>query len=341
MLGQECEENDSNYIILEGDSIKVPATFPQSYLKLFNSLIFQSKRIPDSFPLMFSLFEITFNLAEVIGIVVKLDKYFDKIKFEVDDATGSIHCVLYIDNMPVSQKNNYFELIQLGLLVRVHGKVQMNKQMLKEGTQIFEISPVNNIVIEKNPNIETLHILEVIDLVESLYKKPLIEIFPQPSPDSSLVASISKNQVVLDFLIQNSIKIFTKENLRPLLSTGNDVKQFKRIEELDIALLELTQSGYIFLNTKEKLYERIGIHNLSPYMLEKLKSISSDPRQNESVKLYGVRVKDILMMDVPLKFKQLKDKNHPLVVSSLDFLVQSGAIYYSTEDQIKLTDQFY
>lgn len=89
------EEESVSYIVLEGNSTKTPATFPQSYLKLFNSLIFQAKRIPDScmfnfriafynflVPLMFSLYEINFNLAEVIGIVVKLDKYFDKIKFE-------------------------------------------------------------------------------------------------------------------------------------------------------------------------------------------------------------------------------------------------------------------
>lgn len=92
------EDEPVGYIILEGDSGKTPATFPQSNLKLFNSLILQSKPIPNScfwqfffitfflfillVPLMFSLFEINFNLVEVIGIVVKLDKYFDKIKFE-------------------------------------------------------------------------------------------------------------------------------------------------------------------------------------------------------------------------------------------------------------------
>lgn len=47
--------------------------------------------------------------------------------------------------MPVPQRNKYFDIIQLGLLIRVHGRVQMNKKLLKNGIEYFEISPVNNI----------------------------------------------------------------------------------------------------------------------------------------------------------------------------------------------------
>lgn len=110
---------------------------------------------------------------------------------------------------------------------------------------------LNIIVIEANPNIETLHILEVINLVDSLYRyvflpfilsnfslnsfdeysfprKPLVELFPQ---SHTPLFPLSNTQIILDFLSERKLKKFSNDDLQPLIlgsrNITRQVQQFK------------------------------------------------------------------------------------------------------------------
>eukprot|EP01126_Amoeba_proteus_P010273 TRINITY_DN1399_c0_g1_i6.p1 TRINITY_DN1399_c0_g1~~TRINITY_DN1399_c0_g1_i6.p1 ORF type:complete len:180 (+),score=26.49 TRINITY_DN1399_c0_g1_i6:131-670(+) len=98
--------------------------------------------------------------VEVVGIISDLRFYPDKTKFLVDDSTGSIQCILFPGTTPIG--------LTLGDLVRVHGKLRTFQRDISEA--VNEIT-VENLAIEENPNVESLHWLQVLDNL-ILYSQP-------------------------------------------------------------------------------------------------------------------------------------------------------------------------
>jgi RPA family protein len=117
--------------------------------------------------------------AEVVGVVVSRDRREKFLRFLVDDGTGCVPCVLWlnhhymnanspsgaVDSDPTGEMAlKMSELVRLGTLLRVRGRIVM----YRGATQIA----VRDVVLEKDPNVEVLHWLQCVHLAKECYDLP-------------------------------------------------------------------------------------------------------------------------------------------------------------------------
>ncbi|KAM0908878.1 hypothetical protein ACQ4PT_015155 [Festuca glaucescens] len=117
--------------------------------------------------------------AEVVGVVVSRDRRDKFLRFLVDDGTGCVPCVLWLNHhyMNASSSSGALdsdpagemalkmsELVRLGTLLRVRGRIVM----YHGATQIA----VRDVVLEKDPNSEVLHWLQCVHLAKECYDLP-------------------------------------------------------------------------------------------------------------------------------------------------------------------------
>lgn len=105
--------------------------------------------------------------AENLGVVVSRERKDKFLKFLVDDGTGCIPCILWLNHHSFAQRSHpidlelkarmaldYAEKIQLGLLVRVRGRITVFMGVIQ--------ITVADVVFERDPNMELLHWLDCI-----------------------------------------------------------------------------------------------------------------------------------------------------------------------------------
>ncbi|KAJ1297000.1 hypothetical protein BS78_01G345000 [Paspalum vaginatum] len=124
--------------------------------------------------------------AEIVGIVVSHDRREKFLRFLVDDGTGCVPCVLWLNhqylNTSTSSGASDFdptaemalkmeEEVRLGTLLRVRGKIVVYRGAI-------QIS-VRDVVLEKDPNMEVLHWLQCVRLAKECYD------LPPPSAESA------------------------------------------------------------------------------------------------------------------------------------------------------------
>ncbi|WOL19328.1 CST complex subunit STN1 [Canna indica] len=109
---------------------------------------------------------------EVVGVVVSYERKDKYLSFLVDDGTGCIRCILWLNNQPdqfrlgvaAEMALEEAKAVQLGKLVRVRGKITMYKGMVQ--------ITVGDIFVERDPNAEILHWLDCIRLAKHCYDPP-------------------------------------------------------------------------------------------------------------------------------------------------------------------------
>ncbi|PIN19477.1 hypothetical protein CDL12_07848 [Handroanthus impetiginosus] len=117
--------------------------------------------------------------AETLGVVVTRDLKPGKfLRFAIDDGTGCIPCVLWLNQLtsPYFSKRSpsgvrsiaeaalkFASQIQLGVVARVRGKITGFR-----GTVQITVSDV---VLERDPNAQVLHWLDCIRLARKCYDK--------------------------------------------------------------------------------------------------------------------------------------------------------------------------
>ncbi|KAK8953817.1 CST complex subunit STN1 [Platanthera zijinensis] len=123
--------------------------------------------------------------AEAAGIVVSYDRRPKLLRFLLDDGSGCIPCVLWLNHhfLPQSPAFSSRENIaaaasaadvhagkvRLGELVRVRGRVTGFRGVLQ--------ITVKDVLVERDPNAETLHWLQCLKLARDCYDLP-----PPPAP---------------------------------------------------------------------------------------------------------------------------------------------------------------
>ncbi|KAM7521620.1 hypothetical protein LguiA_011522 [Lonicera macranthoides] len=128
-------------------------------------------------PTSFSRKGTPLSRAETLGIITTRELKSGKfLKFTVDDGTGCIPCILWLNqlNSPYFSRRNpsdvrlissvsadFASIIKLGLVARVRGRITAYR-----GTIQLTVSTV---IIERDPNIEILHWLECIKLARRFY----------------------------------------------------------------------------------------------------------------------------------------------------------------------------
>ncbi|GMH30981.1 hypothetical protein Nepgr_032824 [Nepenthes gracilis] len=128
-------------------------------------------------PFSFSRKGIQISRVEALGVVVTRELKPDKfLKFSIDDGTGCIQCVLWLNqlNSPyfsrrcpsdvrlIAQMALIFSTrVQLGLVVRVRGRIAGFRGLVQ--------ITVEDVVVERDPNSEILHWLDCMKLAHQHY----------------------------------------------------------------------------------------------------------------------------------------------------------------------------
>ncbi|KAG9441928.1 hypothetical protein H6P81_017782 [Aristolochia fimbriata] len=150
-----------------------------SHMKLFASdvLSLRVKQCPFRAPCLF-LNGRPVSKLEIVGIVVSCERKERFLKFVVDDGSGCIPCILWLNQLQstyfarvnpsdveliASAATDHASKIQLGILVRIRGKISIYRDMLQ--------MIVADVLVERDPNAETLHWLECIRLAKNCYHR--------------------------------------------------------------------------------------------------------------------------------------------------------------------------
>ncbi|KAJ6801374.1 OB-fold nucleic acid binding domain containing protein isoform X1 [Iris pallida] len=120
----------------------------------------------------------TITRAEAVGVVVSRDRANKFLRFHVDDGSGCVPCILWLNHRqrPGSGGGpSYMDLtaevaaehaaaVRLGALVRVRGRVGV----FRGSVQIT----VGDVVAERDANVEVLHWLQCVRLARLCYDVP-------------------------------------------------------------------------------------------------------------------------------------------------------------------------
>lgn len=112
--------------------------------------------------------------AETVGVVVSHERKDKFLRFLVDDGSGCIPCILWLNHYYLTAHGSssnldlmaemtlkQSEMVQLGELVRVRGRITIYRGMLQ--------ITVRDVVVERDPNAEVLHWLDCIRLAKRCY----------------------------------------------------------------------------------------------------------------------------------------------------------------------------
>ncbi|GJN31573.1 hypothetical protein PR202_gb19987 [Eleusine coracana subsp. coracana] len=117
--------------------------------------------------------------AEIVGVVVSRDRREKFLRFLVDDGTGCIPCVLWLNHQYLNANNSsrvsdsdptaemalkMSEEVRLGTLLRVRGKIAVYRGAIQ--------ITVRDVVLEKDPNVEVLHWLQCVRMAKECYDFP-------------------------------------------------------------------------------------------------------------------------------------------------------------------------
>lgn len=117
--------------------------------------------------------------AEIVGVVVSRDRRDKFLRFLVDDGTGCVPCVLWLNHQYLNPNNHsgisntdptaemalkMSEEVRLGTLLRVRGRIVMYRGAIQIA--------VRDVVMEKDPNVEVLHWLQCVHLAKECYDSP-------------------------------------------------------------------------------------------------------------------------------------------------------------------------
>uniref|UniRef100_A0A0A9H977 CST complex subunit STN1 n=1 Tax=Arundo donax TaxID=35708 RepID=A0A0A9H977_ARUDO len=117
--------------------------------------------------------------AELVGIVVSRDRREKFLRFLVDDGTGCVPCVLWLNHQYLNANTSsgaldsdptaemalkMSEEVRLGILLRARGRIVMYRGEIQIA--------VRDVVLEKDPNVEVLHWLQCVRMAKECYDLP-------------------------------------------------------------------------------------------------------------------------------------------------------------------------
>lgn len=110
------------------------------------------------------LYERPISKVEIVGVVVSVDCRVKRINYHIDDGTGIIRCVKYLDGI-----SNYIVPCMVGDTVDVKGMLE--KFSTNDEKYGFSIR-IQNIEKLLDTNMEIYHSLLAMDLCSSEYQQP-------------------------------------------------------------------------------------------------------------------------------------------------------------------------
>jgi hypothetical protein len=130
-----------------------------SFQKVFIAQIHSILVVPYSGHQLFYLRRKPILKAHVVGIVVSIDIRPKKITYHVDDGTGVIRCVRYLNEYQID-----FSLsLRIGDLVMVKGMLEMYETNTEPYGFALKVSIIGKI---SDPNLETFHIASTLNMFQ-------------------------------------------------------------------------------------------------------------------------------------------------------------------------------
>nr|XP_009397670.2 PREDICTED: CST complex subunit STN1 [Musa acuminata subsp. malaccensis] len=111
--------------------------------------------------------------AEAVGVVVSRERKDKYLSFLVDDGSGCIPCILWLNHQSDRERDlgvaaemarEEAAAVQLGKLVRVRGRITAYRGVVQ--------ITVGDVVVERDPNSEVLHWLDCVRLAKFCYDPP-------------------------------------------------------------------------------------------------------------------------------------------------------------------------
>lgn len=111
--------------------------------------------------------------AEAVGVVVSRERKDKYLSFLVDDGSGCIPCILWLNHQSDRERDlgvaaemarEEAAAVQLGKLVRVRGRITAYRGVVQ--------ITVGDVVVERDPNAEVLHWLDCVRLAKCCYDPP-------------------------------------------------------------------------------------------------------------------------------------------------------------------------
>ncbi|KAK3415836.1 hypothetical protein EUGRSUZ_H01429 [Eucalyptus grandis] len=128
----------------------------------------------------FSRDGVSLSRAEVLGVVVYREHKPGRfLKFAVDDGTGCVPCILWLNHttspyfarqrpqgvrLIADVANSQASLVKLGTVTRVRGRITS----YRGAVQIT----ASSVAVERDPNAEVLHWLDCLKLARRVYGRP-------------------------------------------------------------------------------------------------------------------------------------------------------------------------
>ena len=148
-----------------------------THVKLLAFDLLSLTQIPSD-PISFSRHgTLRLSRAEILGVVTFRHFKPEKLlKFVVDDGTGCVDCVLWLNHLTspyfarrnpsdvrliAHSANHFASLVKLGALVRVRGRITKYRGVVQ--------ITVSDVVVERDPNAEILHWLDCVRLARKCY----------------------------------------------------------------------------------------------------------------------------------------------------------------------------
>ena len=78
--------------------------------------------------LLFQLGELIISRVHVVGIVVQMKEFPEKLQFEIDDGTGLLLCLFWFNKLEMEQLFYFKSLIRIGNLLTLQGKIIKKKE---------------------------------------------------------------------------------------------------------------------------------------------------------------------------------------------------------------------
>jgi RPA family protein len=128
-------------------------------------------------PINFTRKNTTISRTEILGVITSRELKPNKfLKFTIDDGTGCVTCVLWLNQLtsPYFSRRNpanvkliadmaahFASEIKIGLVARVRGRIAGYRGAVQV--------TVSDVVVERDPNVEAFHWLDCIRLARNCY----------------------------------------------------------------------------------------------------------------------------------------------------------------------------
>ncbi|KAH8509280.1 hypothetical protein H0E87_011156 [Populus deltoides] len=151
-------------------------------------------------PIIFTRKNTTISRTEILGVITSRELKPNKfLKFTIDDGTGCVTCVLWLNQLtsPYFSRRNpanvkliadmaahFASEIKIGVVARVRGRIAGYRGAVQV--------TVSDVVVERDPNVEAFHWLDCIRLARNCYNvvaggANIMEIDAEDVKDSSLI----------------------------------------------------------------------------------------------------------------------------------------------------------